>query len=215
LLDTARAGLEHEPTVQESLAERADLVSFSGDKLLGGPQAGIIVGRRSLIDILRRHPLTRAVRVDKITLAGLQATLQLYLEDRAWTEIPVWRMMTASVEDLTRRAERWGDTLRSRFPAVTVEIARGQSTVGGGSLPGETLPTLLLSLAGLSATALGQQLRLGRPAVVGRIENDHLLVDPRTVAEDEDEILLQALDTALSAILGDRSSPEQDMREKT
>ena len=215
LLDTARAGLEHEPTVQESLVEGADLVSFSGDKLLGGPQAGIIVGRISLIDILRRHPLTRAVRVDKITLAGLQATLQLYLEGRAWTEIPVWRMMTASVEDLNRRAERWQELLRSRYPAVKVEITRGQSTVGGGSLPGETLPTVLLSLTGLSATALGQQLRRGRPAVVGRIENDQLLVDPRTVAEDEDELLLKALDTALSTLLGDRSSPEQDMRGKT
>ena len=202
LLDTAAVGLDHEPTVQESVAGGADLVSFSGDKLLGGPQAGLIVGRTALIDTLRRHPLTRALRVGKAILASLQATLQHYLEGKAMMEVPVWRMMGRSKEELAVRAERWRTLLAQKHPMLPAEVIEGRSAVGGGSLPGETLPTVLLALAVASPEGLSRRLREGNPPVVGRIENDRFLLDPRTVQEEEDDDLLNALEAALSASMG-------------
>ena len=196
LLDTATVGLKHEPTVQESVESGADLVSFSGDKLLGGPQAGIIVGRASLVEVLRQHPLTRALRVDKTTLAGLQATLQHYMEGRAMSDVPVWRMMGLSLEDLTPRVESWRAVLMEKCSGVMVEVIEGYSTVGGGSLPGETLPTALLALNVPSPATFSLRLRSGNPPVIGRIENDRFLLDPRTVLEEEEEVLLKSLVTA-------------------
>jgi L-seryl-tRNA(Ser) seleniumtransferase len=193
LLDTSLVGLKHEPTVQESVASGADLVSFSGDKLLGGPQAGIIVGKAALIDTLRRHPLTRALRVDKTTLAGLQATLLHYVEGKALSEVPVWRMLSSSPEDLRTRVEKWRAALAEKCPGLRAEIVDGQSAIGGGSLPGETLPTLLLALTTPAPEAFSFRLRQGNPPVVGRIEDGHFLLDPRTVLDDEDQILVQAL----------------------
>ncbi len=193
LLDTSLVGLKHEPTVQESVASGADLVSFSGDKLLGGPQAGIIVGKATLIDTLRRHPLTRALRVDKTTLAGLQATLLHYVEGKALSEVPVWRMLSSSPEDLRTRVEKWRAALTEKCPGLRAEIVDGQSAIGGGSLPGETLPTLLLALTTPAPEAFSFRLRQGNPPVVGRIEDGRFLLDPRTVLEDEDQILVQAL----------------------
>jgi L-seryl-tRNA(Ser) seleniumtransferase len=192
-LDTSTVGLKHEPTVQESLDEGADLVSFSGDKLLGGPQAGIVVGRASLVEKLRRHPLTRALRVDKTTLAGLQATLQHYVEGRAMSDVPVWRMMSLSVSDLTPRVERWQAVLRERCPGVLADVTDGFSAIGGGSLPGETLPTKLLAVHVPSPESFSLRLRSGNPPVIGRIENDRFLLDPRTVLDKEDAVLLEAL----------------------
>jgi L-seryl-tRNA(Ser) seleniumtransferase len=193
LLDTSKVGLKHEPTVQESLAAGADLVSFSGDKLLGGPQAGIVVGRATRVNTLRRHPLTRALRVDKTTLAGLQATLLHYLEGRALADVPVWRMMSFTPADLTPRVERWRSVLQERCPGVIAEVVAGFSAIGGGSLPGETLPTALLALDVPSPESFSFRLRSGNPPVVGRIEKDRYLLDPRTVQEPEEEVLLESL----------------------
>ncbi len=195
LLDTSAYGLAHEPTLQESLAAGVDLVSSSCDKLLGGPQGGIILGRSELIARLRRHPLTRALRVDKTTLAGLQATLLHYLEGKAPQKVPVWRMIATPLEEIERRARSWAEGLADL--GVEVGVVDGESAVGGGSLPGETLPTRLLAIGGVTLDELALRLRTGEPAVVGRIERDMLLFDPRTVLPAEDEALLQALRRAL------------------
>lgn len=192
LLDTSVFGLGHEPTVQESLQAGAAVVCFSGDKLLGGPQAGIALGEQKSIERMRRHPLARAVRPDKLCLAGLCATLNHYLRDEAVREIPVWQMIAASAETLHTRAEAW------RARVGTGEIQPGLSTVGGGSLPEETLPTWLWTVAARSPNTLARRLRQGRPPVIARIENDRVALDPRTVLPDEEETLLQALETAMT-----------------
>ncbi len=195
LLDTTPFGLAPEPTPQQSIAAGADIVLFSGDKLLGGPQAGVILGRRALIDALRQHPLLRALRMDKATIAGLAATLSHYLRGEALEKVPVWRMIAAPVDALNRRARRWARALGP--PAIVVD---GHSMVGGGSLPEEGLPTRLLAIPSrpkLSAEALARRLRSHRPPVVARIERDTVLLDPRTVDPREDRILIEALKTAL------------------
>ncbi len=195
LLDTAPFGLAHEPTVQESVGQGADLVCFSGDKLLGGPQGGLIVGRGDLIASLRQHPLARALRVDKTTIAGMQATLLHYLREEVTDKVPVWRMISLRVEEIQQRA----DVLAERLKAMgaEVEVVFGLSTVGGGSLPGETLPTRLVALQPPSPNRLAHRLRTGEPAVVGRIEGGRFLLDPRTVLAGEEDELLMALERAL------------------
>jgi L-seryl-tRNA(Ser) seleniumtransferase len=189
LLDTAQWGLAHEPTVQESLAAGAAVVCFSGDKLLGGPQAGIIVGRAEHVEPLKRHPLARALRADKLCLAGLQATLLSYLRDAAIEEIPVWRMIAADLAEIERRARRWQQTLRRAGAAA--EIVDGESTVGGGSLPGATLPTKLVVLAAPHPDQLAEALRAADPPVIARIEEGRLVLDPRTVLAEEEKKLLK------------------------
>ncbi len=188
LLPTSPYGLAPEPTVQESVAAGADLVTFSGDKLLGGPQAGLIVGRAELVAQLRQHPLARALRVDKTTLAGLEATLLAYLHGRATSEIPVWRMIAAAPPALRARAERVAAVLGD-FAAV-VPCA---SAIGGGSLPGETLPSFAVALSGAAPDDLARRLRLSAPPVIGRIADERLLLDMRTVLEEQDEILVEAI----------------------
>jgi L-seryl-tRNA(Ser) seleniumtransferase len=195
LLDTAQFGLSHEPTVQESLVTGADAVCFSGDKLLGGPQAGIILGTRELIDTLKRHPLTRALRVSKAIIAGLQATLLHYLKGEALEQVPVWRMMAMNLSDIKARADALATWLADAGVATTV--VPGVSTVGGGSLPGETLPTHLVALQVASPNELARALRLGSPPVVGRIEKDVFVLDLRTVSPAEAKALQQALEKAL------------------
>jgi len=190
-LDTAQFGLAHEPMVQESLAAGADVVTFSGDKLLGGPQAGYIVGRRELIARMRTHPLTRALRVDKVAIAGIEATLRHYLLGEATREIPVWRMISTPADALRKRARAWARRLVAA--GLEAAVVAGQSTVGGGSLPGETLPTWLLALTVPSPDAFARALRMGKPAIVPRIEEDRLLFDPRTVLPDEDAALLKGI----------------------
>jgi L-seryl-tRNA(Ser) seleniumtransferase len=196
LLDTTQFGLAAEPTVAQSLAAGADACMFSGDKLLGGPQAGIIAGRRDLVEAARRHPLARAVRMDKATIAGLHATLLHYLRGEALTEVPVWRMIAAPAAEIEARARRWKRSLGSR-----AKVVDGRSMVGGGSLPEESLPTKLVAVAGEGAwvTGLARRLREGGPPVVGRIEGGTLLLDPRTVAPEEDAALIAALKRALAA----------------
>lgn len=191
MLDTARFGLAQEPMVQESLAAGADLVCFSGDKLLGGPQAGIILGKADLVAKVKRHPLARAVRADKLCLAALSATLQHYLRGDAEREIPVWRMISSTTEGIKQRAENWQRSIGMG------EVLAERSTIGGGSLPEETLPTFVLALALPKIDAFAKRLRLAQPAIIGRVQGRRLLLDPRTVLEEEDAQLIQAVKTQL------------------
>ena len=194
LYDTAKYGLTHEPTVQESLAAGVDVVCFSGDKLLGGPQAGIIIGRKDLIDKIKKHPLARAVRADKACLAGVSATLLHYLKDEAEREIPVLRMMSLTQKQIKGRVDAWIRELGSG------EVVEGQSTVGGGSLPGESFPTYLLSLRVESPDKFLKKLRQQNPPIVARTSNDRVLLDPRTVLPEEEGALLVGLKNAMGAM---------------
>lgn len=188
LLDTANYGFAHEPTVQESLAAGADLVCFSGDKLIGGPQAGLILGKKDLIDRIRKHPLARAVRADKTCLAGVTATLLHYLKDEAEREIPIWRMMSLAPEQVRARAEAWREALGQGT------VMPSESTVGGGSLPEECVSTYVLALEVKSVSRFMKSLRQARPPVIARVENDTILFDPRTVLDDERLVaILQSL----------------------
>jgi L-seryl-tRNA(Ser) seleniumtransferase len=175
----------------ESLQAGADLVCFSGDKLLGGPQAGLIVGTANAVAKLRKHPMTRALRVDKVTLAGLQATLLHYLKDEATKEIPIWRMIAAKKEQLRERAEQWRGELAGEW-----EIIEGQSTIGGGSLPEEALPTWLLAYNVAQPNAFAKKLREQWPPIIARVENDRVLFDPRTVLPEQDTQLLKGIRNA-------------------
>ncbi len=191
LLDTSRYGLTREPMIQESVEAGADLVTFSGDKLLGGPQAGLIVGRAGLVDRLRQHPLARALRVDKGTLSALQATLLHYLRGEAEREVPVWRMISTPVDILSERAADLAAGLRSQ--GLGAKVIPVQGMVGGGSLPGQLLPGVAVGVATPIPDILSTMLRKGQPPVVARIVDDELLLDMRTVQPGEDEILLQAV----------------------
>lgn len=195
LINSERYGLAHEPTPQESIAAGVDLVCFSGDKLLGGPQAGILVGKQQVIERLAKHPLMRAVRIDKMTLAALEATLRHYQREQAETHIPVWRMISARPEKLASRAMNWISRLQDR--GIAAHKQPGESTVGGGSLPGETLPTMLVALDAarlpLPLEVLAKRLRLRHTPIVTRILRDTLLLDPRTVLEEQETEVIQAL----------------------
>mgnify|MGYP001159576451 FL=1 len=195
LMMTENYGMAHEPTPQESVKDGSGLVFFSGDKLLGGPQAGIIVGKKELVDRLARHPLARAVRIDKISLASLTATLIHYLKGEAEKEIPVWRMISTPKSALEKRAKSWQAVLDC---PSTVDESR--SAVGGGSLPGETLPSWVLSLdcGETGAVEVMRRLRESVTPVVARVEGDRVLLDPRTVLPEEDVALLDAMRLAVS-----------------
>jgi L-seryl-tRNA(Ser) seleniumtransferase len=205
LVDTTQFGLAAEPTVQESLSAGADLVFFSGDKLLGGPQAGIIVGRKELVERLRRHPLARALRMDKGSIAALAATAIHHLRGEAMEKVPVWQMISMPLDVIQRRANRWARAISTGGGSASgrgapARVVDGRSMVGGGSLPEESLPTRLVAVAppgGSSATELARRLRLGRPPVIARIERHHLLLDPRTVLPEEDASLVAAVRAAL------------------
>ena len=191
LLDTSKYGLAHEPTVQESLSAGVDVVCFSGDKLLGGPQAGIIVGKKALIDKIKKHPLARVVRADKVCLAGVTATLLHYLRDDAEREIPIWKMMSLTLKQVKGRAEAWKNELGQG------NVVEGESTVGGGSLPGESFKTYLLSLEVKSPDKFLKKLRQQHPPIVARTENDKVLLDPRTVLPEQEGALLVGLKNVL------------------
>ncbi|MDE2779044.1 MAG: L-seryl-tRNA(Sec) selenium transferase [Chloroflexota bacterium] len=202
LLDTEAYGLAHEPTPQESVASGVGLTFFSGDKLLGGPQAGIVVGSRELVGLLERHPLARAFRIDKMSLASLIATLMHYLRGEAEREVPVWRMISTPLQILEERAESWKLAVSSSGK-VGGTVVETRSAIGGGSLPGETLPTRALSLdcSSLRGSAEGvmQRLRGAHPPVIARIENDQVLFDPRTVLPEQEEDFLKSLQGAIGA----------------
>jgi L-seryl-tRNA(Ser) seleniumtransferase len=180
----APAGLDDEPSVSASVRAGADLVTFSGDKLLGGPQAGLVVGRRDLVDRVRHHPLIRALRADKLTYAALEATLALWAQAARRQEVPAYRMLTLATAEIDRRA-----------PGITCRMLDGMSAIGGGSAPGSALPTRLVAVevAGLSAAAFEARLRAGDPPVVARIQNDIVVLDLRTVGDEEDAELAGAI----------------------
>ena len=191
LLDTMQYKLQHEPTVQESLQAGADLVCFSGDKLLGGPQAGIVVGKTNLIAKLKKHPLARAIRADKTCLAALSATLLSYLRGTAEQDIPVWKMISMDLQWIKDRVEDWRNILGRG------EVIEARSTIGGGSMPGETLPTHVLALDVKHPNRLMKKLREQRMPIIARLEDDRVLLDPRTVFPEQDPILLQGLKLAM------------------
>ncbi len=201
-LDTTTFGLDPEPMVQQSVAISAGLVLFSGDKLVGGPQAGIIVGNKPLIDKLKRHPLVRAVRIDKVRLAGLVATLLHYLKGEAVKKIPVWRMVSAPLEEIDRRARTWAGALND-----LAQVTEGESMIGGGSLPGSNLPTKLVAIGGGDkrkvqniAPTLARRLRSQEFPIIGRISDDVLLLDPRSVFPEEDSIVLRTLQNLVDTL---------------
>jgi L-seryl-tRNA(Ser) seleniumtransferase len=187
----AAAFLPREPTVAEIVAAGVDVVCFSGDKLLGGPQAGILAGRLAAIDRIRTHPLMRALRVDKLTYAALEATLLAHASGRAREQVPVWRMLSLSREAIGSRAAAVADRLGDR-PGLSTELVAGSSTIGGGSAPGSRLPTtlLLVRVEGLTASGLETRLRAADTPLVARIENERVVLDLRTVdPRDDDEVV--------------------------
>ena len=194
LLDTSKYGLAHEPTVQESLAAGADVICFSGDKLLGGPQAGIIVGRAELIAKIKKHPLARTMRADKTCLAGITATLLHYLKDEAEREIPIWKMISMPLGEVKARAENWARELGAS------SVVESEATVGGGSLPGESFSSYVLSLSVKSPDKFLKKLRQQNPPVIARTENDKVLFDPRTVFIEQDHSLLTILNSLSSEL---------------
>jgi L-seryl-tRNA(Ser) seleniumtransferase len=192
LLDTASYGLAHEPTLAESIAAGVDVVCASGDKLLGGPQAGLILGRADVVDWIRRHPLARALRADKTCLAGIESTLRHYLRGDAEELIPVWWSISRSSEWLEDRVRGWAAAVGERASVVPTD-----AVVGGGSLPGKTLPSYALSLRDPAPDALAARLRLGQPHVVPRIVDGQVAVDARTVLPGQDDALVAAVRDAL------------------
>jgi L-seryl-tRNA(Ser) seleniumtransferase len=185
----ALAALGDEPVVSSSIAAGADLVMFSGDKLLGGPQAGILAGAPQAVSAVRRHPLMRALRVDKLTYAALEATLEEYAAGRADRTVPVARMIALTADEIGSRAEALAGSIRHE--GARIEIVEGASAIGGGSAPGAALPTRLLAVAhgALSAAQLEAGLRGADPPVIARIERDRLVIDLRTVPPEQDAIL--------------------------
>ncbi len=198
LLDTADFGLAHEPMPQESVAAGVSLSFFSGDKLLGGPQAGIIVGDDALVKSVSSHPLARAVRIDKAGIAALSATLMHYVKEEATGEIPIWRMISRSADDVGSTADRWAASI-----GHGADVVDGLSTIGGGSLPGEVLGSRLVRLGPTGGTggpdALAQRLRRGTNPVVARIDDDSVLLDPRTVLPNQEDDLLKTVSEALDS----------------
>jgi len=204
LVDLSRYGLEREPTVQETLKAGADLVLFSGDKLLGGPQAGLILGNRDVVEALRKNPMTRALRPDKMTLAGLEATLRLYLEEpRALAEIPTLRMLTRPVAELDRAARALARQVRRRFgDRLTVEVVKSEGRAGGGALPQASLPSRALTLAAtsLAAQELEARLRQAGTPVIGRVEHGVVWLDVRTLLPGDEAAIAAALEEVLEDV---------------
>ena len=205
LLDTTEFGLDPEPMVQQSISLGVGLAFFSGDKLVGGPQAGLIVGKKHFVDKLKKHPLARAMRIDKVRLAGLVTTLIPYLKGEAVNNIPVWRMISAPLDEMEKRAAHWAQALGD-----IAQVIEGESMVGGGSLPGGTLPTRLVAIGKQGkksaqdvAQVLARRLRTQEPPVVGRLSGSMLLLDPRSVLPEEDQAVLQALGSAIASLRRD------------
>jgi L-seryl-tRNA(Ser) seleniumtransferase len=201
-IDFSRYGLLKEPTVQESVSAGLDIITFSGDKLLGGPQAGLVVGKKACVDRIKKNPITRALRIDKLTLAALESTLRLYRdEETAVQAIPTLRMMLQPIASLEEKAGRLKKMLEnaghSRMTVASLDLV---SRPGGGSLPLLELPSKGLGIAidGLSANAIEKSLRLGSPPIIGRIEDDLVVMDMRTLQDDDLEIIRRALETLLT-----------------
>jgi len=191
LINTQQFGLTHEPTVQESLQAGSDIVCFSGDKLLGGPQAGIIVGKFELINIIKNHALARAVRADKTCLAALTATLLHFLKDSYIENIPIWQMIARTKEQTKDIATTWQNSLGGG------DVVETFSTIGGGSIPGEKIPTFNLSIGVPKPDKFLKILRNQTPPIIARIEGNRVLFDPRTVLIDQEEAFLNGLRKAI------------------
>jgi L-seryl-tRNA(Ser) seleniumtransferase len=200
-VDLSKYGLIHEPTVQETVSAGADVVTFSGDKMLGGPQAGIIVGKKNVVERIKKNPVNRALRIDKMTLAALEATLHMYRDERrAISEIPTLYMLTLPVGEIAKKARR----LRNRLNAMNddrmkVTLLDSVSRVGGGSLPLQELPTKCVGIriGGLSADKVERRMRKSSPPVVARIEDEYVVVDLRTVQGDEIPIICHTVENIL------------------
>lgn len=198
LVDLSEYGLGDEPLISRSVGDGADLVAFSGDKLLGGPQSGLIVGRRDLVETIRRHPLYRALRPDKLTYVALEATLVAYERGTHFEEIPVLRMLSMPEAEIERRARAFADELRSNLPesrTFDVEVIRGESAIGGGSAPGVHPETTLIALTGrgTSAEDIERRLRRGTPPVIARIAEDQVLIDLRTVRPEQESVVIDSI----------------------
>jgi L-seryl-tRNA(Ser) seleniumtransferase len=200
LVDLGPAGIHDEVPVRALLDRGADLVTFSGDKLLGGPQAGLIVGREDLVKRLRRDPLARVLRLDRLQIAALRETLQSYLRGRAMDEVPTLRMLAATAASIGARAESLAQSLHSRVPGLAVTIIDGVSRPGGGSSPAGEIPTKLLAIEAKDAAAFERRLRRGEPPVVARVQEGRVLLDLRTVQEDEDAILAERIIAAAGTV---------------
>jgi len=205
MLRTEDFELAHEPSVLEAISAGADLVCFSGDKLLGAPQAGIILGKKKYIDLLRKHPLHRALRLDKMFVAGLESVLLSYLKGEATKKICVWQMISTPLDVLKKRAKNIGAQLKKS--GISISITESKSTVGGGSLPGETLPTIVISVQSfgtspqdksapsidLSADRQAKLFREQSPPIIGRIEDEKFVLDLRTIFPDQDDLMVKAI----------------------
>lgn len=202
LINLKKYGLQEEPTVQDAVNAGVDVVTFSGDKLFGGPQAGIIVGQKDLIEKMKKNPLTRALRVDKFTFAALEATLKLYIdEDQAITKIPTLQMLTISVEELNQRARRLSRRLKQVLAGkAKISVIDGFSQVGGGALPTADIPSILVAIdpEDISVTILEKKLRTGDIPVLARIHKEQLLIDIRTVRDEEFTLIIIAMQSALN-----------------
>ncbi|MCK4467105.1 MAG: L-seryl-tRNA(Sec) selenium transferase, partial [Desulfobacterales bacterium] len=202
-IDFSQYGLLKEPTVQESVATGADVVTFSGDKLLGGPQAGIIVGKKDILEQIKQNPLTRALRIDKLTLAALESTLRLYMDkDKAIAAIPTLRMLTLPYDDIAKKAARLGNMLQNIDDArLSIKLVDLSSRAGGGALPLLDLPSRCVGVKveGMSVNGVERHMRSNMPPIIGRIEDDLFIIDLRTIQEDE----LQFIESAFSGMLGD------------
>lgn len=200
-IDFSKYGLMKEPTVQESVATGADVITFSGDKLLGGPQAGIIVGKTGIVDEIKRNPLTRALRIDKLTLSALESTLRLYRDEaKAIRMIPTLRMLTLSSKEIKEKAKQLAARLQAIDNArIDTQVLQRSSKAGGGALPLLNLPSQCVSIKiqGCSANTLERQLRDNDPPIIGRIEEDMFIMDLRTIQEEE----ISIIETAFTLIL--------------
>jgi L-seryl-tRNA(Ser) seleniumtransferase len=201
LIDLSKYGLDREPTAQEAIRDGADIVTFSGDKLMGGPQAGIILGKGEYIERIKVNPLNRALRIDKLTLAGLESTLLLYLDEgRAMEEIPTLRMLTYSLDELRKRARRLSRKIGARIPTgLTITVRDDVSQVGGGAYPVQILPTKVVALKPDqgSAQQLERRLREGRPPIIVRVSKEEVLLDVRTVGDEEGDLIVDGVERAL------------------
>ena len=201
LIDLSKYGLDREPTAQEAIKEDADVVTFSGDKLMGGPQAGIILGKGEYVERIKVNPLNRALRIDKLTLAGLESTLLLYLDEtRAAREIPTLRMLTYSHDELRKRAQRLSRKIRARIPTgLRIGVRDDVSQVGGGAYPVQLLPTKVIYLKPDhgSALQLERKLREGKPPIIARVSKEEVLLDVRTIGDDEGDLIVDGIEKSL------------------
>ncbi|EPZ55674.1 L-seryl-tRNA selenium transferase [[Clostridium] sordellii ATCC 9714] len=199
-LDVSKYGLSYEPTVLDSINKGADIVTFSGDKMLGGPQAGIIVGKKEYIEKMKKNQLTRALRVDKLTICALEATLRMYLdEEKARKEIPTLKMLTYSMKELEEKANKLYSKIEYLNKYADIKIANGSSQVGGGSMPLELIDSKVITITPneINVAMLEKKLRLGDAHIIARVYDDKYVLDARTIFEDEFEIIKEELEKAL------------------